>query len=280
VSGGFNTPALLFGIILLVAAISLFFWGRVKPELARDSDNVYSIIGIICSVILFTSAFDLNLIMGFQQLLLIGSVIVLMWENIQKRTPNLEGKRSFGLGGRDDDRSGRRTPYRAERTPEYDEFAPPPRSNAGLRSEYPEPGYGNDPSYGDRALPRRDMDSRDNRGRRDRPNRSARFEENDGPMGRDDSFGEPRQIPGRSGNSRPDDLDRDRGIDRGPRPSDQPRRRPRPDDQPAPSRPRSARVEEPNSDMVDDIPSADYVDFTPIESTEPRPPSNSWGPRE
>jgi hypothetical protein len=274
VSGGFNTPALLFGIILLVAAISLFFWGRLKPELARDSDNVYSIIGIICSVILFTSAFDLNLIMGFQQLLLIGSVIVLMWENIQKRTPNLDGgKRSFGLGGRDDDRGSRR-PYRAERTPEYDEFAPPPRGSAGLRGEYAEPGYG-EPGDVDRSLPRRD-----DRARRDRPNRSSRFEENDAPFGRDDSFGEPRQIPGRSGNSRPDDLDRDRGMDRGPRPSDQPRRRPRPDDQPAPRRARPARVENINSDIAEDIPSADYVDFTPIESTDPRPPSNSWGPRE
>ncbi len=279
-SGGFNTPALLFGIILLMAAISLFFWGRLKPELARDSDNVYSIIGIICAVILFTSAFDLNLIMGFQQLLLIGSVIVLMWENIQKRTPNLEGKRSFGLGGRDDDRGSRR-PYRAERTPEYDEFAPPPRSNAGLRGEYPEPGYGNDPGYGDRALPRRDMDSRDNRGRRDRPNRSARFEEPNGPIGRDDGYGnEPRQIPGRSGNSRPDDMDHDRGIDRGPRPSDQPRRRPRSDEQPAPRRARPARVEDINSDIAEDIPSAVYEDFTPIESTDQRPPSNSWGPRQ
>jgi Ycf66 protein N-terminus len=279
VSGGFNTPALLFGIILLVAAISLFFWGRVKPELARDSDNVYSIIGIICSVILFTSAFDLNLIMGFQQLLLIGSVIVLMWENIQKRTPNLDGgKRSFGLGGRDDDRAGRRTPYRAERTPEYDEFAPPPRRSAGLRGEYPEPGYGSDPGYGDRALPRRDMDSRDNRGRRDRPNRSARFEENDVSIGRDDSFGEPRQIPDRSGNNRPEDLDRD--LDRSSRPSDQPRRRPRTDDQSTPRRSRPARVEDINADIVEDIPSADYVDFTPIESTDQRPPANRWGPRE
>lgn len=267
---GLNTPALLFGIILLVASIGLFFWGRLKPELARDSDNVYSIIGIISSVILFTSAFDLSLLLGFQQLLLIGSVIVLMWENIQKRTPT-DAKRSFtsDRGGRDDDRGGRR-PYRAERSPEYDEFAPPPRNNAGLRGEYQEPGYGNDAGYGDRALPRRDMDARDTRGRRDRPNRSARFEENDGPMGRDDGFGEPRQIPGRSGNSRPNEPDMNR-------PSDQPRRRPRPDDS-GPRRPRPERVEDINADINEDIPSADYVDFTPIESVDPRPPSNSWGP--
>ncbi len=268
---GLNTPALLFGIILLVASIGLFFWGRLKPELARDSDNVYSVIGIICSLILFTEAFTLSLGMGFQQLLLVGSVILLMWENIQKRTPN-DAKRSFGFGGgRDDDRSGSRRPYRAERTPEYDEFPAPPRSNAGLRGDYQEPGYGADPGYGDRALPRRDMDAR---GRRDRPNRSARFEENDAPFGRDDSFGEPRQIPGRSGNSRPDD--RMNGGDRDSRPSDAPRRRP-PEDAAPRRRPRPDRVEDINSNTVDDIPSADYVDFTPIESTD-RPASNRWGP--
>jgi Ycf66 protein N-terminus len=276
VGTGLNTPALLFGIILLVASIGLFFWGRLKPELARDSDNVYSVIGIICSVILFTSAFDLSLILGFQQLLLIGSVIVLMWENIQKRTPNPDApRRSFSANGRDDDRSGRRPPYRAERTPEYDEFAPRGGS-AGLRGEYAEPNYGG--GYNDRSLPRQD-----DRGRRDRPNRSPRFEENNygGAPGRDDGFGdEPRQIPGRSGNSRPDDRMNDRMTDRGPsRPMDAPRRRPRNDDQAPPRRPRSERVEDINAE-VEDIPSADYVDFTPIESTDRRPASNGWGPKE
>jgi Ycf66 protein N-terminus len=278
VGTGLNTPALLFGIILLVASIGLFFWGRLKPELARDSDNVYSVIGIICSVILFTSAFDLSLILGFQQLLLIGSVIVLMWENIQKRTPNPDGpKRSFSANGRDDDRGGsRRNAYRAERAPEYDEFPPQSRGNAGLRGDYPEPGYGNDPGYGDRALPRRDADSRSGGGRRDRPNRSSRFEENDAPIGRNESFGdEPRQIPSRSGNSRPDDRMND--ADRGPRPSDAPRRRQPDDTAPPRRRPRPDRIEDINSNMNEDIPSADYVDFTPIESTD-RPASNSWGP--
>jgi hypothetical protein len=272
----FNTPALLFGIILLIASIGLFFWGRLKPELARDSDNIYSIVGIICAVILLIEAFQLSLILGFQQLLLIGSVIALMWENIQRRTPNPDApKRSFSANGRDDDRSGRRNAYRAERAPEYDEFPPQSRGNAGLRGDYPEPGYGNDPGYGDRALPRRDVDARSGGGRRDRPNRSARFEENDAPIGRDDSYGEPRQIPGRSGNSRPDD--RMNGGDRGgARPSDAPRRR-QPDEAAPRRRPRPDRVEDINSDAVDDIPSADYVDFTPIESTE-RPASNSWGP--
>jgi hypothetical protein len=192
VGTGLNTPALLFGIILLVASIGLFFWGRLKPELARDSDNVYSVIGIICSVILFTSAFDLSLILGFQQLLLIGAVIALMWENIQKREPMAMAPR------RDDDRSPRR-PYRAE----YEETGY--SGNAGGR-------FGGSDDRAGRGLPRRDYDDRGNAPKNDRylgseepkPSRDAgrgsRRNRDEESNPRDNSWGDepPRTIPERS----------------------------------------------------------------------------------
>lgn len=96
--GNFNTPALLFGIILLIASIGLFLWGRIKPELQRDSDNIYAVIGIVCALILFGSAFELSLPMSFQQLLMIGSLITLMWENFQMREPKGLGPRRDGAG--------------------------------------------------------------------------------------------------------------------------------------------------------------------------------------
>jgi hypothetical protein len=95
----FNTPALLFGLILLVASIALFVFGRLKPELQRDSDSVYAIIGVVCSLILFGSAFDLSLGMSFQQLLMIGTLIALMWENIQARQPKSAGSRRGIMDG-------------------------------------------------------------------------------------------------------------------------------------------------------------------------------------
>ena len=95
----FNTPALLFGLILLVASIALFIFGRLKPEIQRDSDSVYAIIGVVCALILFGSAFDLSLGMSFQQLLMIGALIALMWENIQARQPKNVGARRGVLDG-------------------------------------------------------------------------------------------------------------------------------------------------------------------------------------
>ncbi|MBW4515603.1 MAG: Ycf66 family protein [Timaviella obliquedivisa GSE-PSE-MK23-08B] len=95
----FNTPALLFGLILLVASIALFVFGRLKPEIQRDSDSVYAIIGMVCALILFGSAFDLSLGMSFQQLLMIGALIALMWENIQARQPKNVGARRGMLDG-------------------------------------------------------------------------------------------------------------------------------------------------------------------------------------
>lgn len=95
----FNTPALLFGLILLVASIALFVFGRLKPEIQRDSDSVYAIVGVVCALILFGSAFDLSLGMSFQQLLMIGALIALMWENIQARQPKNVGERRGMLDG-------------------------------------------------------------------------------------------------------------------------------------------------------------------------------------
>jgi hypothetical protein len=281
VGTGLNTPALLFGIILLVASIGLFFWGRLKPELARDSDNVYSVIGIICSVILFTSAFDLSLILGFQQLLLIGAVIALMWENIQKREPMAMAPR------RDDDRSPRR-PYRAE----YEETGY--SGNAGGR-------FGGSDDRGGRGLPRRDYDDRGSAPKNDRylgseepkPSRDAgrgsrRNRDEESSNARDNSWGDepPRSIPERSS----------RG-DRSERPNERPKRSSGIEDdfQAAPprrgnengdvERPRRRRPEaeggerparRPSRGDREDIPSADFVEFTP----EPKDTGSSWGPKD
>ncbi|MBE9032699.1 hypothetical protein IQ266_23460, partial [filamentous cyanobacterium LEGE 11480] len=151
---GFGTPlSLVIGLILISGGLVLFFLGNFRPDLKRDSDSIYGVLGILAGILGVVS-FNKDIVPSIEQLLLAGMCIFLMWENIQNRTPNPDAKRSFsGDGRRDDDRAPSRRPYRAERAPEYDEFAPPPRSNAGLRGEYEgAAGYGRNDGYQDRSL--------------------------------------------------------------------------------------------------------------------------------
>ena len=160
----FVTPALLFGVILLVASVGLFLFGRIKPELQRDSDNVYAIVGMVCSLILLAN-FNLGLGMSFQQLLMIGALLTLMWENIQNRQPKAPSTRrgSFddmrdGMRQWGDSRRGRPSleneraasniyRYEAEYN-DYDRFdAPRRQEQRRIRGSEPRRGY--DDEFGD-----------------------------------------------------------------------------------------------------------------------------------
>ncbi len=91
--GTFNTTALLCGLVLLVAALALFLFGRLKPELRRDSDNIYAFIGVICALITLGSISGVSILISFQLLLMIGMLIALMWENVSTRQPRDPGLR-------------------------------------------------------------------------------------------------------------------------------------------------------------------------------------------
>ncbi len=92
----FGIPApLLFGLILVVASLSLFLTSKFKPELHQESDNIYAVIGVVCGLLLLTQL-DLGIGMAFQQMLMIGTVITLMWQYVQVRAEN---KRLKGGGG-------------------------------------------------------------------------------------------------------------------------------------------------------------------------------------
>jgi Ycf66 protein N-terminus len=122
----FGIPAaLLFGLVLILASLSLFLTSKFKPDLHQESDNIYAIVGIICGLLLLISL-DLGAAMAFQQLLMIGALISIMWQFIQVRAEN---KRLKG-GGR---RAGREAPSRKSGyTAQIDdepEYAPAGRSN-------------------------------------------------------------------------------------------------------------------------------------------------------
>jgi hypothetical protein len=118
------SAAALFGLVLIIASLSLFLTSKFKPDLYQESDNIYAVIGIICGILLVAS-YDLNAAMAFQQLLMIGSLITIMWQFIQVRAEN---KRLKG-GGRS---AGREAPSRSGYSARIDdepEYAPAKRRN-------------------------------------------------------------------------------------------------------------------------------------------------------
>jgi hypothetical protein len=129
----FGIPApLLFGLILVVASAGLFLTSKFKPELHNESDNIYAIIGFVCGLLLLTQL-DLGIGMAFQQMLMIGSVITLMWQHIQVRAENKRLKGGAGGSGRSVSRerepAARRSGYSAKIDDEP-EYAPPVRNSS------------------------------------------------------------------------------------------------------------------------------------------------------
>jgi hypothetical protein len=128
---GFTSPApILFGLILIMAALALFLTSKFKPDLHQESDNIYVVIGVICGLLLIISL-DLSFAMSFQQLLMIGALISITWQYLQVRAEN---KKLKGGGGRTTGRDreaapARRTAYNArlDDEPEY------PANNRGGR---------------------------------------------------------------------------------------------------------------------------------------------------
>jgi Ycf66 protein N-terminus len=128
----FGIPAaLLFGLILILASLGLFLLGKFKPDLYQESDNIYAIIGIICGMLLLISL-DLGAAMAFQQLLMIGSLITIMWQFIQVRAEN---KRLKG-GGRTAGREARPQKSYSAQIDDEPEYAPAKRGNRRTKDRF------------------------------------------------------------------------------------------------------------------------------------------------
>jgi hypothetical protein len=125
----FGIPAaLLFGLILILASLALFLTSRFKPDLYQESDNIYAVIGIVCGLLLLISL-DLGAAMAFQQLLMIGAVISIMWQFMQVRAENkrLKGEgRSAAPSRSRETANNRRSAYNA-RLDDEPEYSPPSR---------------------------------------------------------------------------------------------------------------------------------------------------------
>jgi Ycf66 protein N-terminus len=95
---GFAFPAaLLFGLVLIIASLSLLAVSKVKPNLYEESDNIYVGIGIVCGLLLLISL-ELSAAMAFQQLLLLSATITLMWRFINLRAETRQHKNRQSSG--------------------------------------------------------------------------------------------------------------------------------------------------------------------------------------
>ncbi|MCS7030944.1 MAG: Ycf66 family protein [Gloeomargarita sp. SKYG116] len=74
--------------MLIVGGVFLFFLGRLRPALRRDSDIVYALIALISGLILIIDFNLLNFGLIFQQVLMVGALIALTWENLVLRGKN------------------------------------------------------------------------------------------------------------------------------------------------------------------------------------------------
>ncbi len=103
-----------------MASIGLFFTSKFKPELYQESDNIYAGIGFVCGLILVFSL-DLGAAMIFQQMLMIGALVTIMWQFLQVRAENKRLKGGGRSSGKEERSAGRRGGYNArlEDEPEY-----------------------------------------------------------------------------------------------------------------------------------------------------------------
>ena len=118
------SAAALFGLVLIIASVSLFLTSKFKPDLYQESDNIYAVIGIVCGILLVAS-YDLGAAMAFQQMLMIGSLITIMWQFMQVRAENKRLKGGSRSTGRE---ATPRAGYNA-RIEDEPEYAPAKRRN-------------------------------------------------------------------------------------------------------------------------------------------------------
>jgi Ycf66 protein N-terminus len=297
------SAAALFGLVLIIASLSLFLTSKFKPDLYQESDNIYAVIGIVCGILLVAS-YDLGAAMAFQQMLMIGSLITIMWQFMQIRAEN---KRLKG-GGRS---AGREAPawksgYSAQIDDEP-EYAPAKRGNRRTKDRFDRSNNEREdreelPSRrsATRQLPENQFTEIAPRRRRtesDRPETSSLARRQNDSWDNEDDWNDEAPTPVRRAlpdadlaNQQPERLsarrrperndldDRGRNMDSNDDPGSAPRRRrPRPENpgdssqQMASTAPTRQRSESSSKEGT----TANYVDYEPIDPPSGLPPGGS-----
>jgi hypothetical protein len=268
VNFGLNSASIL-GIFIAVAGASLYFLRSVRPELSRDHDIFFAAVGLLCGFILLFQGWRLDPILQFGQFLLTGSAIFFAVESIRLRGVATEQARRNSKVVDDERPVSSTRVYRAEldQLEPYDYDREEDYENRRLR------GY-QEPRSTNRRQEKEEPPSRPPRNRsrsnaygespsgKTRPPRPSR------PTSRSAGNYEEdwREIPDHwddedynEQNSRPSRGSRTSNVNR-----PQPPRRPRPN---------PMDIGTPYQDE-EEIPSADYVDYQPLEDEDNS--SASW----
>ncbi|WP_448565016.1 Ycf66 family protein [Trichothermofontia sp.] len=278
-------PASLLGIALAGAGLGLYVLRSIRPELSRDHDIFFAAVGLVSGLILLFQGWRLDPILQFGQFLVAGSAIFFAVESIRLRgvateqakrnTPIVDEERpvsrvyraelddlvSFDQrsttrrirGSRDSRPNDRYDDYWDD---DYSEDRPSPRSRSTGESESPRRS-GDD--WGTESNPRP---------RKRRPTRPADESEMMGDR-REAPLASPRDYREAPPRRRPPAEDRDSPVRTESRATSteaptarRKRKRPASSEAEAPSRRLAPREE-------DEIPSADYVAYQPIDAPEP-----------
>ncbi|MGV0027702.1 Ycf66 family protein [Phormidesmis priestleyi] len=235
------------GILLAVGGAALYAVRSTRPELSRDSDIFFSAVGLLCGLILIFYGWRFDPIMQFGQVMLTGTSIFFVVENLRLRKVSTEqAKKNTPIV--DSDRPVSRS-YKTTYNAEFDDqevindrvSRPRIQGSREVRSERDEYDARRRPTT--RRNP--ETDSSDRPRRRPRPDDSiidATPESNgSGGWGAEERASRSRNTP----------------------PSSRPRR-PRPTDNEASSNRREVIR-----------PSDDYVEYRPIESNDDE--TDNWG---
>ncbi len=86
---GIGTPvALLIGMLLVVGAVGLFFFDKIRPTYARESDKVYAIFILIAGLVTLVN-WGMDAGPSFLMFVMSGMLTTLLVENIRNREPRL-----------------------------------------------------------------------------------------------------------------------------------------------------------------------------------------------
>lgn len=278
-------PASILGIALAAAGLGLYVLRSIRPELSRDHDIFFAAVGLVSGLILLFQGWRLDPILQFGQFLVAGSAVFFAVESIRLRGVATEqAKRNTPIV--DDERPVSRV-YRAELDDlvSFDQRSTTRRIR-GSRDSRPHERYDDywDDDYSDdRPLPRSrstadtspsrrggdDWDSEpSSRPRKRRPSRvqevpSTMTSDRREPPARSRDYREaaPRRRPPAEELREPDRSEVESTDTPLPR---RKRKRPANDEAPTSTRRRSSAPP-----PTAEVPSADYVAYQPIDTSEP-----------
>lgn len=75
----------LLSLILMVALLLFYSLRIIRPEVSKEEDIFFTSLGLLYSFILIVHGWRLDPILFFSQILLVGIILGIGWENIRLR---------------------------------------------------------------------------------------------------------------------------------------------------------------------------------------------------